>query len=312
MRTPIKLSWLIMSLALALSACNDSVEMIPLLSDLPIIVNANVEHHTKAGYGADILPEKFYMDIIQGDVDKYNFTLIEMTQSSDDENRYYAPDDINLLWKDNTYSASIKAMTVPYGLTHVDSEKVMTFSVSKAQDVEANIIASDLLGADNSSTGGIIVEEGDVSIKFKHLLSKFDIKYEFGDEFLKNTVSVNSIVLENICTTGGYSYANMAYSTTSLDYGNIVMYHDSSKKQAEAIFYPYIPDEPIRLIINASIDGKPQDFSCPIVAKNDKGFVGGKRYTMTVSIRGTSVSSTAASIAAGWDNNTTEQSFVTK
>ena len=54
------------------------------------------------------------------------------------------------------------------------------------------------------------------------------------------------------------------------------------------------------------------DFTCPVVAKDANGFVGGKRYTMTVTIVGSSVSGTDASIAKGWDTNTEDESFVTE
>jgi hypothetical protein len=48
------------------------------------------------------------------------------------------------------------------------------------------------------------------------------------------------------------------------------------------------------------------------VAKDANGFLGGRRYTMNISIVGSSVNGTDASIANGWDTNTEEESFITK
>ena len=90
------------------------------------------------------------------------------------------------------------------------------------------------------------------------------------------------------------------------------MYHTASTSTFEAIFYPYKPTENPTLLINATIDGVEYDFTCPVVAKDADGFVGGKRYTMTVTIVGSSVSGTDASIAKGWDTNTEDESFVTE
>jgi hypothetical protein len=49
-----------------------------------------------------------------------------------------------------------------------------------------------------------------------------------------------------------------------------------------------------------------------VVPKDANGFIGGKRYTMNVSIVGSSVSGAEATIAKGWDTNTDEETFVTE
>jgi hypothetical protein len=216
------------------------------------------------------------------------------------------------LWADDTRSASVKAMTIPLGLATIDAEGVMEVSVSLEQNNASNVAASDLLGATSESNGGITITGNNINVEFQHLLSKLDVKYSFASEFNENTVAVNSITLQNICTTGGFSYANMALDATSLSYGDIVMFNDASASTAEVIFYPYIPTENPTLLINATIDDVEYDFSCPVVAKDVDGFIGGKRYTMNVYIVGSSVSGTEATISNGWDTNTDEKSFVTE
>lgn len=302
-----------MLIALMLSACNDTDGIIPPLDEQPITVTADVIQHTRAGYQSGVLmPEEFVMDISQNGDDKFNYSLVKMKK--DKGANIYSADRV-LLWADDTHKAEVKAMTIPMGLTTVDGTNVMEVNVSLEQDVESNVVASDLLGATSASNGGITIEGSNIHIEFQHLLSKLDISYSFSSEIEGESIVVNSITLQNICIKGGYSYANMALDATNLSYDDIAMFHRSTKDRegtAEAIFYPYKPTADPILVINATIDNDDYNFSCPVKLNNDNGFISGKRYTMNVSIIGTSVSGTNATIANGWDTNTDEESFVTE
>ena len=303
----------VMLIALMLSACNDTDGIIPPPDEQPITITADVIQYTRAGYQSEVLmPEEFVMDISQNGDDKFNYSLVKMKK--DKGANIYSADRV-LLWADDTHKAEVKAMTIPMGLTTVDDTKVMEVKVSLQQDVESNVVASDLLGATSASNGGITIEGSNIHIEFQHLLSKLDISYSFSSEIEGKSIVVKSITLQNICTTGGYSYANMALDATNMSYDNIAMFHSSTedrKGTAEAIFYPYKPTEDPILVINATIDNDDCNFSCPVKLNNDNGFISGQRYTMDVSIIGTSVSGTTATIANGWDTNTDEESFVTE
>jgi hypothetical protein len=295
-----------------LSACDNTNGIVPPLEESPITVTADVTQHTRTGYESGVLmPEKFVMDITQGDDTKYNYSLVEMTKSSTG-NTYSAPEGTDLLWADDTHAATVKAMTIPMGLTAVDAESVMEINVSLEQNDAENVAASDLLGATSETNGGITIESTTINVEFQHLLSKLDVTYEFSSEFDENAVVINSLTLQNICTTGGFSYADMAYDATNLEYGDIAMYLSTSTSTAEVIFFPYAPTENPTLLINATIDDVEYNFTCPVVPKDANGFVGGKRYTMNVSIIGSSVSGTEATIAKGWDTETEGESFVTE
>lgn len=307
-----KSSLLAMLAVLLFSACDNTNSIVPPLDEQPITVTADVVQHTRAGYESGVLmPEKFIMDITQSGDDKFNYSLVEMTKDAE-SNTYSAPEGLELLWADDTHAATLKAMTVPMGLTDVDAEGVMAVSVSLEQNNASNVAASDLLGATSESNGGITVTDNNINVEFKHLLSKLYINYELGVEYDKNTVSINSITLLNTCIAGGYSYATMTYDSTNLTYGDIVMFLDASACTAEVIFYPYKPSHNPILLLNATINGVEYNFSCPVVPKDANGFIGGKRYTMNVSIVGSSVSGTEASIANGWNTNTDEETFVTE
>ena len=303
----------VMLIALMLSACNDTDGIIPPLDEQPITVTADVIQHTRAGYQSGVLmPEEFVMDISQNGDAKFNYSLVKM-KKDEGANTYSA--DRDLLWADDTHTATVKAMTIPMGLTTVDGTNVMEVNVSLEQDVESNVVASDLLGATSAPNGGITIKDSNINIEFQHLLSKLDISYSFSSEIEGESIVVKSITLQNICTKGGYSYATMALDATNMSYDNIAMFHSSTedrKGTAEAIFYPYKPTVDPILVINAKIDNVDCNFSCPVKLNNDNGFISGKRYTMNVSIIGTSVSGTNATIANGWDTNTDEESFVTE
>ena len=300
-----------MLIALMLSACNNTNGIIPPLDEQPITITADVIQHTRAGYQSGVMmPEEFVMDITQNGDAKFNYSLVKMTKA-EGSNTYSA--DRDLLWADETHTATVKAMTIPMGLNTVDATNVMEVNVSLQQDDESNVAASDLLGATSTSNGGITITGSNINIEFQHLLSKLDISYSFATEIEGESIVVNSITLQNVCTKGGYSYANMALDATNMSYGNIAMFHSGDREgTAEAIFYPYKPTVDPTLVINATIDNVDCIFSCPVKLKDANGFISGKRYTMNVSIIGTSVSGTTATIAKGWDTDTDEESFVTE
>lgn len=304
--------WHALLAVLLLSACDNSDGIIPPFEEKPITVTADVIQHARAGYQTDVLmPEKFVMDITQNGEDKFNYSLVEMTKKG--TNTYSATDGRKLLWANETHTATVKAMTIPFGLTTVDGTNAMPVNVSLAQNTEANVAASDLLGA-TSSSGDIKIESANINIEFQHLLSKLDVSYNFADEVEGESVVINSITLQNICTTGKFSYANMTLVAESLGYDDVAMFQSGTGREgsAEAIFYPYKPTANPTLVINATIDGENCNFSCPVVPKDaTNGFIGGKRYTMTVTIVGTSVSGTEATIAKGWDDGG-EKDFVTE
>ena len=304
--------WHALLAVLLLSACDNSDGIISPFDEKPITVTADVIQHARAGYQTDVLmPEKFVMDITQNGEDKFNYSLVEMTKKG--TNTYSAPAGTELLWADETHTATVKAMTIPFGLTTVDGTNAMPVNVSLEQDDEDNVAASDLLGA-TSSSGDIKIESANINIEFQHLLSKLDVSYNFADEVEGESVVINSITLQNICTTGKFSYANMTLVAESLGYDDVAMFQSGTGREgtAEAIFYPYKPTANPTLVINATIDGENCNFSCPVVPKDaTNGFIGGKRYTMTVTIVGTSVSGTEATIAKGWDDGG-EKDFVTE
>jgi hypothetical protein len=304
-------------LPLAVVSCEDAGDGSLILGkDMPVEVTASVsEMNTKAGYeGTTVLPEKFYIDIRQNQDSKYDYSLVEMVRKQGDGNRYSVKDEMTLLWAEpDRTGVGVKALTLPFGRTALDPSNAMMVSVAPDQSLAESVKDSDLLGADNAQLGGVDINGNSVNIAFKHLLAKLDVSYVYGAELSGSDVVVNSIALKNVCVSRGYSYADMDFDdSAACVYGDVMMCHDSDARQAEAIFMPYVVDKNPSLVLKATIDGVQHTFTCPVVAKDAAGFVSGCRYTLRITITGSSISNTMASITQGWDDATDGNTFVTE
>ena len=279
-------SFSMMAALFCLASCSEKMNLEQPDVTNKITVTTQVDPHTKAGYETSetvtVLPEKFYIEIDQDGNDKdYRLPLTREPNT----NNYQAS--IELQWKGTDHTnTKVKAMTIPYGLTSVDMENPMAIAINKEQSNPENLKASDLLGASTTTTiGGIAIQDNNINIAFKHLMSKLQITYTKPDD-----IQINSVQLKNTCVKGGYSYASMAYdSSIAAEFGDITMYHEAEKKSAEAIFFPYAPTSDPKLVVNATINGQTKAFECPIVLKQSSAFVGGKRYIMTVTVSETGI-----------------------
>lgn len=277
-------SFSMMAALFCLASCNEKMNLEQPDVTNEITVTTQVDPHTKAGYETSetvtVLPEKFYIEIDQDGNDKdYRLPLTREPNT----NNYQAS--IELQWNGTDHTnTKVKAMTIPYGLTSVDMENPMAIAINKEQSNPENLKASDLLGA-STTIGGIAIQDNNINIAFKHLMSKLQITYTKPDD-----IQINSVQLKNTCVKGGYSYASMAYdSSIAAEFGDITMYHEDAKKSAEAIFFPYTPTSDPKLVVNATINGQTKAFECPIVLKQSSAFVGGKRYIMTVTVSETGI-----------------------
>lgn len=277
-------SFSMMAALFCLASCSEKMNLEQPDVTNKITVTTQVDPHTKAGYETSetvtVLPEKFYIEIDQDGNDKdYRLPLTREPNT----NNYQAS--IELQWKGTDHTnTKVKAMTIPYGLTSVDMENPMAIAINKEQGNSENLKASDLLGA-STTIGGIEIQDNNINIAFKHLMSKLQITYTKPDD-----IQINSVQLKNTCVKGGYSYASMAYdSSIAAEFGDITMYHEAEKKSAEAIFFPYTPTSDPKLVVNATINGQTKAFECPIVLKQSSAFVGGKRYIMTVTVSETGI-----------------------
>lgn len=280
-----------------ITACEE--ELTSFDCETPITVTSQVSETTRAGYeGTTSLPQTFVMDVKQGS-ENYDYSLVTMTRDGN-TNTYKAPANMLLLWKGTDHStANVKAMTIPYGVNAIDANNAMTVKVYEDQTNDANVKASDLLGAKTGD--GITINGHAINIEFRHLMSKLYVNYTFADGLTNKSPQVNSITLKNTCVKGGYSYKDMNYVNSSLEYGDIQMYHNSTDKATEAIFYPYTPTNNPQLEVSIRINGVDKTLTCPIQFKdNNNSFEGGKKYIMNIRINGTTIDNTFITIVKDW------------
>ena len=296
--------------AVCIASCNEKIDVCDDVAAEQITVISEVSK-TKAGYeGTTVLPSKFIMNIDQ-DNSNYNYSLVTMAKV--DGNTYREQGNTTLYWASNDHNnVKIKALTLPYGLDKTDFSNVMPINVCEDQRTEENVKKSDLLGAKTGD--GVVIEENEIKINFKHLMSKFFVSYSIKNNVYDSKMQVNSITIENICIKGGYSYANMDYDNSiSKEFGNIQMYHNSSNRTAEAIFFPYIQTEDAMLIVNVTINGVNKDLKCDIAFDNPQGYIGGNRYKITLEIDGNSIKSTSVTKVNDWiEDNTTINNLTDK
>ena len=296
--------------AVCIASCNEKIDASDNVAAERITVMSEVAE-TKAGYeGTTVLPFKFIMNIDQNN-SSYNYSLVTMAKV--EGNTYREQGNTTLYWASNDHSnVKIKALTLPYGLDKTDFTSVMPINVCEDQRTEENVKKSDLLGAKTGD--GVVIEENEIKINFRHLMSKFFVSYSIKNNLYDSKMQVNSITIENTCIKGGYSYANMNYDNSiSKEFGNIQMYHNSSNRTAEAIFFPYIQTEDATLVVNVTINGVNKDLKCDIAFDNPQGYIGGNRYKITLEIDGNSIKSTSVTKVNDWiEDNTTINNLTDK
>ena len=299
----IKGLFLLSAFSFLLSSCSqDEVFEQDSLKDTPITVSAGVaDLATRAGYMTDatddtksVLPETFYLTVIQTDeVSPYNYYNIEMTKTVG-ENKYTSTD--KMLWKDATRNPFVSAYTI----------EGTAFTVQTDQSTAENVIASDLLGAIKGSgeTNDDITITGDnIGISFRHLLCKLDVAFSWGNELATATTkTVKSVEYQGFgtdvtldrdaCTiTQGETITNIqAYVATA---------NEGVTYLSEAIFAPQVGTAP-KIVITALIDNVERVFSLNVTGPTG-GFVSGNRYTMNVTIGGTTAEIGEFEIANGWE-----------
>ena len=280
-----------------LAACsNNDVPQADNLKDTPITVTAGVaELNSRAGYeGTNVLPETFYLSITQDTEDAtsmYNYTNVLMTKGTD--NVYTSTD--NLLWKGSNRDVAINAYTT-------DAE---SFTVQADQSTDANVLASDLLGAVSTTQGDVSITDNNISINFRHLLCKLDVTFSWGTELATATdKAIKSVMYQGFGTDVTLDRATCAVTngTTTADITAYVTTADEGVTYlSEAIFAPQMAETP-KIVVTTTIDGVDRVFSIGVKAPAD-GFAPGNRYTMNVTIGGTSVEngSVTATLANGWE-----------
>ena len=194
------------ALAALLAGCSKNTQSETPLRDTPISVNVLMpEILTRAGYGQDKLPTKFYLSIDQNGT-KYDYTNVVMKKPEYGKWEAYESDAVDaptklMLWEGSPVSASVTAATFP-----LDGSAPYTVSVSGDQSTDEKLKASDYLWYSDE----IHPSENGISIRFCHIMSKVKIEITLGNEYADKTDPVISVAVLNTATQAHYDPKNGA------------------------------------------------------------------------------------------------------
>ena len=259
-----------------IASCNKMITTETLEGVSYITVTSQIGSQTKAGYETKNLPSEFVMDIDQNGTD-HDYALLNMSRNGS-SNTYIANKN-DIAWASNDRSnVSVKAMTMPAGVTEINSNGIVNINLLSNQTTLESFNKNDILGAKKADNGGITIKGDHINISFQHLMSKLHVIYETANTSTK----VNAITLKNVCLGGDYSYEDINYVSSLEERGNINMYINTSAPDysifaAEAIFFPFEGKPTLEVTTNAGTK------TCEIVSQNFN-FMPGKRYVLKITI----------------------------
>lgn len=271
--------------ATLIASCSNDDEMTQTPEkDTSIKVTANVQSAaTRAGYSSDNLPQTFYLTITgNGDTD---YTNVSMTKG---ENNLYAPTDgSKLLWATTNYDGvNISAYT---------ADITQGFAVQTSQSSEANLEASDLLGATKNGTtdnGATIDGNGGINIAFNHLLVKLNIHFSFNKEYEALTMDkISAISLNGVHTQGTYSEGVLTTAAATGDIKPFTAMDATAKTMtAESIFFPTLDGDsnPTLTFTLTESENVTRNYSSTVTLPA-AGLQAGYAYSLNVKIGATEV-----------------------
>lgn len=285
-----------------IASCNKMITTETLEGVGYITVTSQIGSQTKAGYETKNLPSEFVMDIDQNGTD-HDYALLKMSRNGS-SNTYIANKN-DIAWAStDRRNVSVKAMTMPAGVTEINSDGIVNINLLSDQTTLENFNKNDILGAKKADNGGITIKGDNINISFQHLMSKLHIVYEATD----NSVVVEAIALTNVAVEGAYSYADMEYiQNNNPEKGDIAMFLNAGTQYgvfaAEAIFCPYTPSSSSRPTLNVKISGVDNPISSAITLPSNFSFESGKRYVMKVNVSKNSVSQVSLTSVNEWVKN---------
>ena len=174
------------AMTMILGSCSDSNSEFSqdYLADTPIKLNVSVdEPTTRAGYSSTVLPEEFWLTVIQDHKEfysKYNYIQVNVkkegdswkTYKPDEETGNITNEEVTMLWANMNNTAYIYA-----GSKQIKDDYVST---TEDQSTENNFKETDFLIMPQTS---VKPSTDGISVNFKHAMSKINLTIELGSEY---------------------------------------------------------------------------------------------------------------------------------
>lgn len=272
------------------------------LKDTPMTFTVGVgDMATRAGYDNSNLPPYFFVNIDQEGTE-YDYAWVRMNKN--DDNTYSPTEGTTLLWGSSTRNAKIEAYCGYDIYKNCYPNLIPRYYTLNYGSRISDLLENDYLGACSAVSDDIVINGGSVAVNFRHLLSKLDVTYSWGDELTDvASKSISSVSYEgfgneftiNLATAEVAPYMDdNGYNYTTFDFGAYL-----NGMTSECIFAPFVSNPKLR--ITATVDGASRGFAVnvPVPAA---GFQQGCRYTLNVCIGGKSATAGTLSIAEGWED----------
>lgn len=269
------------------------------LKDTPMTFTVGVgDMATRAGYDNSNLPPYFFVNIDQEGTE-YDYAWVRMNKN--DDNTYSPTEGTTLLWGSSTRNAKIEAYCgydIHWNCYPDRFSGYYTLTSGSLSD----LLENDYLGACSAVSDDIVINGGSVAVNFRHLLSKLDVTYSWGDELTDVAgKSISRVSYEGFGNkfTINLATAEVAPYMDADGYNYTTFYSYLNGMTSECIFAPFVSNPKLR--ITATVDGASREFAVnvPVPAA---GFQQGCRYTLNVCIGGKSATAGTLSIAEGWED----------
>lgn len=285
------------AIAIMLASCSTNEDFLQQenLEGTPMTFNVGVNDMvTRAGYNNSETPSYFFINIDQEGTN-YDYNNVLMHKQSDGS---YAPVDVSLVWGPSKNNVNIQAYYL--GNRNLDKNYIEASFSNKLKD-------EDYLGASSAVSGDISISGSSVNIRFRHLLCKMDVTFEWGEEFKDISNKTYSATVRGVGLYGFIDF-NTGTITVGSEYNEISPYGEAMSEYTttntkEFIFFPGHNNP--RIEINATINNNEYrnfEVALPVPAG---GFKQGNLYKMNVCIGGNSAKVNNLSVSA-WsdiDNN---------
>ncbi len=290
--------------ALALTSCSKEDVNTPNLKDTPIIINAEVNGSidSRAGYDNNNLPTNFTMHITQDSVSAnspYNYYNVSMSYFNGSWSANVTVP--KMLWKSSTPNAKIIAYNQDFEPTYGEAlgTQDQVIYINANQTTSSLIASSDALYYSGKNINPD--SNGKISIPFKHLLSKFDITWNYGSEYEGKNISVTAVEVRNASTSSSgialngrfnYSTGKGNWSTVNGNATPAANYATAinalvtpTENKAELILTPTTYADGLVIYFTASVNGETKYFSLAIDAKKyNTTLTSNVKYNITATV----------------------------
>ncbi len=290
--------------ALMMVACsNEDVPLVDYATNTPIRIHAMVaELESRAGYGETVLPNDFFLRVMNSSSLDYSYQNVEVTKSGSG----WAPVGTPMLWQNSESTVSVTAATFSLG-------GAQDLAVQTDQSTDANVIASDhLYMAESSQTYAAANGKaaGVINVDFNHIMSKVNLTITLANEFDATENPISDVTFQGTVASRNYNAGNWTdiNGVTTTDIKACAVGYTKPTATYEVILVPQTVTAG-NFAVQFKIGGRQFKWT----SANAVTLESGKQYTLELTAGDEKVSGASfSSTAWGEDNNEDDNNIATE